>query len=108
MERMPIRSITACLAAFFALAAGAEAADAPDFGPAVQIGGGLEAVDLSRSGKVRGSKRIPRTRPFSKKLDQRTPVTDLELLTTRGRGPTAVRTQSHRGPGRTIAASVAR
>jgi len=71
-------------------------------------GGGLEAVGLSRSGEVRGSERVRRTRPFSKKFDQRTPVTGLQLLTAPGSRPTAVWTQSHRGPGETIAASVAR
>lgn len=71
-------------------------------------GGGLEAVDLSRSGKVRGSRRIAKTKPVSKKLEARTPVTDLELVTEPGSSPTAVWAQSHRGPGQTIAASIAR
>jgi len=71
-------------------------------------GGGLEAVGLSRAGRARGSERVRRTGPFSKKLGQRTPVTGLQLLTGPGSRPTAVWTQSHRGPGETVAASVAR
>ncbi|MCL4286966.1 MAG: hypothetical protein KJ006_04870 [Thermoleophilia bacterium] len=71
-------------------------------------GGGLESVGLSRSGEVRGSRRIANTKPFSKKAESRTPVTQLELVTEPGTRPTAVWAQSHRGPGQTIAASIAR
>lgn len=71
-------------------------------------GGGLESVGISRSGEVRDSRRIAKTKPLSKKSESRTPVTQLELVTASGTRPTAVWAQSHRGPGQTIAASIAR
>lgn len=71
-------------------------------------GGGLESVRLTRAGKVHGGSRIGGTRPLSKKIESRTPVTGLELATEPGGSPTAVWTQTHRGPGATIAATVAR
>jgi hypothetical protein len=71
-------------------------------------GGGLESVDLSRAGKVRTSGRVGNTRPLSKKLESRVPVDGLELGTEPGSRPAAVWSQTHRGPGSTIAATVAR